>query len=124
MVHRVREHRLRELVQHESQNGRIYLARCACGWSGSACFHNAENATNEHRVHAMKFTDGTENVRCCFCGDVLPARMSLRLYADQFDELRYLCDACQELTVPAPTAAEHESVRADLIVLERELRAC
>jgi hypothetical protein len=120
----VREHRLRELVRHESQNGLIYVARCTCGWSGSACFHSEESAVNEYRVHAMRFVDGSEMVSCCFCGDTLPASATSRLYADQFDQLRYLCVSCQELTAPEPSAAGLSEVRADLIVLERELRAC
>jgi hypothetical protein len=122
----VREHRLRELVEHQSHNGLIFVARCTCGWSGSACFHTEANARREHEVHAMRFIDGSETVECCFCGDRVPARLSLRLFADQFDQLRYLCAACQESSAPEPSAARPEFLEArdDLIALERELRAC
>lgn len=76
----------------------------------------------------MGHIDGSEHITCCFCQNVIPARLAIRLYADQYNELRYLCVDCQEpaTSAPAPTpAAEHlAGVRDDLIALERELRAC
>lgn len=128
MVDRVKEHRLRSLSEHDGANGHIVVAKCTCGWVGSACFHSRENALNEHRIHAMGHIDGSETITCCFCGNVIPARLAIRLYADQYNELRYLCVDCQEPATPAPAPtppAEHlEGVRDDLIALERELRAC
>lgn len=77
----------------------------------------------------MGHIDGSEHITCCFCQNVIPARLAVRFYADQYNELRYLCVDCQEpaaASAPAPTPpAEHlEGVRDDLIALERELRAC
>lgn len=120
-VARVKEHRLRELAEHHSQNGLVFIARCTCGWSGSACFHNEDGALSQHRVHALGHIDGSEHVRCCFCGDVIPAAVTQRLFAPQIDELRYICAPCQQLSRPEP-AVDLEELRDDLIVLERELR--